>query len=313
MTVARLYRGRVLWKYQPALCAGGRENGRWHRMFTVFPAMFPGESMPQTGGERAGAGALLRIDNVSVRFGGIVALDQVSFAIESGAIAGLIGPNGAGKTTLFNCLSRLYDVEQGSIEFDGQPLLAAPRHRIAAMGIGRTFQNVALFRSMSVLDNILLGRHCRGGSGFFSNALRLPRVRREEREAMGKAREMIAFLELDAVAATRVADLPFGTQKRVELGRALLGEPKLLLLDEPASGLNHSEVETLGQLIRDVRDRLRVTILLVEHHMNLVMGVSDKVVALDFGRKIAEGAPAEVREHPELIRAYLGTALGTAH
>ncbi len=268
--------------------------------------------MAQSGEAGAGnlpsAQNLLRVENVSVRFGGIVALDAVSFAIDSGQIAGLIGPNGAGKTTLFNCLSRLYNVQAGSIAFDGQPLLATPRHRVAALGIGRTFQNVALFRSMSVLDNILLGRHCRTRSGFFSNALRLPVVRREEREAMARASELISFLELESVAATRVADLPFGTQKRVELGRALLGEPKLLLLDEPASGLNHSEVDALGKLIRDIRDRLRVTILLVEHHMNLLMSVSDKVVALDFGRKIAEGTPAEVRAHPELIRAYLGTA-----
>jgi branched-chain amino acid transport system ATP-binding protein len=264
--------------------------------------------MSHSGGAVAHAGGLLRVDNVSVRFGGIVALDAVSFAIETGEIAGLIGPNGAGKTTLFNCLSRLYNVEQGSITFAGQALLAIPRHRIAAMGIGRTFQNVALFRSMSVLENILLGRHCKSRSGFFANGLRLPVVRREERDALARAQELIRFLGLQEVAATRVADLPFGTQKRVELGRALLGEPRLLLLDEPASGLNHSEVDALGKLIRDIRDRLKITVLLVEHHMNLLMSVSDKVVALDFGKKIAEGTPAEVRAHPELIRAYLGTA-----
>jgi branched-chain amino acid transport system ATP-binding protein len=253
-------------------------------------------------------GELLRIDQVSVRFGGIVALDAVSFGIEAGQIAGLIGPNGAGKTTLFNCLSRLYNVEHGNIHFDGNALLAVPRSGVAAMGIGRTFQNLALFRSMSVLDNILIGRHCRTRSGFFSNALRLPRVRREEADAEARARELIAFLDLGAVADRAVSDLPFGTQKRVELGRALVGEPRLLLLDEPASGLNHGEVDALAKLIRDIRDRLQVTVLLVEHHMNLVMSVSDKVVALDFGRKIADGTPAEVRGHPEVIRAYLGTA-----
>ena len=251
---------------------------------------------------------LLAVAEVSVRFGGIVALDGISFEIAAGQVAGLIGPNGAGKTTLFNCLSRLYRWNQGAIVFDGRPLLSIPRHGIAAAGIGRTFQNLALFRTMTVQDNVMLGRHCRTASGFFSNALRLPRVAREERASAEKARELIAFLDLSPVAEKRVADLPFGTQKRVELARALASEPKLLLLDEPASGLNHEEVGALGKLIRDIRDRLGVTVLLVEHHMGLVMSVSDKVVALNFGRKIAEGTPNEVREQPEVIRAYLGTA-----
>jgi branched-chain amino acid transport system ATP-binding protein len=251
---------------------------------------------------------LLRIRDLSLRFGGIVALDRVSFDIEQGEICGLIGPNGAGKTTLFNCLSRLYTPDSGDITFSGMPLLAVSRHRVAALGIGRTFQNLALFRTMSVRRNILVGAHCRTHSGFLSDALRLPRVQAEERDVGRRTEGLIAMLGLESVAGLSVDELPFGTRKRVELARALASEPRLLLLDEPAGGLNHEEVEQLRALMLTIRERLSLTILLVEHHMNFVMGVSDKVVALDFGRKIAEGTPKDVQGNADLIRAYLGVA-----
>ena len=227
------------------------------------------------------------------RFGGIVALDDVSFDVAGGEIAGLIGPNGAGKTTAFNVITRVYRPDSGQVVFDGKSLLRTAPHKVVGRGIARTFQNVELFPGMSVLDNVLVGSHSR--SGWFG-----------ERQARRRALEA-----LDGVGAADVADrppvgLPFGTLKRVELARALAAQPRLLLLDEPAGGLNHEEVGALGDLIRRIRKEHDLTILLVEHHMNLVMSVSDRVHVLDFGKTIAAGTPQEVQRSPAVIEAYLG-------
>lgn len=239
-----------------------------------------------------------------------MALDGVSFNVLPDQIVGVIGPNGAGKTTLFNCLSRLYPVDQGDILFRGRSILKKSTHAVSRIGIGRTFQNLALFRNLSVLDNVLIGAHRLGRSNFLSDGLALRSNRRRDRKLHEQALALLADLGLEAYAGQPVAQLPFGTQKRVELARALAARPQLLLLDEPAGGLNHDEVTVLIQLIRNLRIDYRLAIVLVEHHMHLVMQVSDQVVVLNFGRKIASGTPAEVQRHEGVIKAYLGAARG---
>jgi branched-chain amino acid transport system ATP-binding protein len=252
----------------------------------------------------------LEVDSVNISFGGISALYNVSLAVEKGQIYSIIGPNGAGKTTLFNCINGMYRAQSGSIKFHGEEIMRMKPPEIAHMGIARAFQNIELFQGMTVLDNLMSARGHLSHYGFLRAAIYLGKCRREEIKSRDRVEGIIEFLDMQSIRKTPVAGLPYGLQKRVELGRALSMEPKLLLVDEPVSGMNIEETEDMARYLLDINEEMDITVVLVEHDMGLVMDLSDRVTVLNFGTKIAEGTPQEIAKNPEVIKAYLGEALG---
>ena len=265
----------------------------------------------QTVGGTAHPAPVARLDDVHLAFAGVKAVNGVSFEVRPGELFAIIGPNGAGKTSLFNVLSGVYRPQQGSVEFMGESILGRRPHRIAAMGMARTFQNIALFEHLTVLDNLMLGRHQHITYGFLQAFAWVGAARRQEVEHRRAVEEIVDFLELAQWRSMPVGLLPYGVQKRVELGRALAMEPKLLLLDEPVAGMNQEETEDTARFVLDIRDELDVPIIMVEHDMGLVMDLADRVLVVDFGTPIVTGTPDEVQRHPDVVRAYLGSEVGS--
>jgi branched-chain amino acid transport system ATP-binding protein len=251
---------------------------------------------------------ILELKDISLRFGGVNALTKISFDVREHEVRAIIGPNGAGKSSMLNVINGIYRPQEGSISFRGKRLANMAPTRAARLGFARTFQNIALFKGMSVLDNIMAGRYLRTHATFLEVAMQLPRARREETENREAVEEIIEFLEIEHIRKTPVARLPYGLQKRVELGRALAAEPKILLLDEPMAGMNIEEKQDMSRFILDVNDHYGTTVVLIEHDMGVVMDISDRVVVLDYGKKIGDGTPDEVRSNQDVIDAYLGVA-----